>query len=207
VVTLVTPPSEEPVTLAEARLHLYQPHASQDTVISALIAAARRKCEKHLSTTFITSTWDLTLERFPYGGFPFLGHPLGGYPIGRHCHERHGQIQIPNPPLVSVTSLNYLDSSGASQLLAPSAYVVTTGLYGKIDHAYGTIWPIHRTQPGAVTIRYVAGYGIAASVPPTIKAAILLYVGYLFVNRGEEDAPLPRAITDLLDCESRGMYV
>lgn len=198
-ITLVTPPAEEPIALAEARLHLYQPHTSQDTVISALIAAARRKCEKYLSTTFVTSTWDLSLEGFPYGGFPF----------GGHCHGEHShrsQIQIPNPPLVSVTSLNYLDSSGASQTLATSAYVVTTGLYGKIDPAYGTTWPIYRVQPGAVTIRYVAGYGAAADVPATIKAAILLYVAYLFVNRGDEDAPIPRAIADLLDSESRGMY-
>jgi uncharacterized phiE125 gp8 family phage protein len=189
--TLVTPPSEEPVSLAEARLHLYQPHTSQDTVISALIAAARRKCEKHLSTTFITSTWDHTFDSFP----------------GWNCASQSSQLLIPNPPLISVTSLNYLDGSGSSQLLATSGYTVTTGLYGRIDPAYGTTWPTYRTQPGAVTIRYVAGYGAAASVPATIKAAILLYVGYLFVNRGDEDAPIPRAIADLLDAEARGMYV
>lgn len=184
------------MSLAEARLHLYQPHTSQDTVITALIKAAQRKCEKYLSATFITSTWDYVLEGFPYS-------PGGG------CRGRASstnQIQIPNPPLVSVTSINYLDGGGASQLLATSAYTVTTGLYGKIDPAYGTSWPIYQTRPGAVTVRYVAGYGSAAAVPATIKAAILLYVGYLFVNRGDEDAAIPRAIADLLDSESRGMY-
>ena len=197
--TLVTPPAEEVVSLAEARLHLYQPHTSQDGVISALIAAARRKCERYLSMTLVTSTWDWTVDQFPWGR---TGGAWG-------CHRgssSHASLVIPNPPLASVTSLNYLDAAGASQTLGPSGYLVTTGPYGRIDPAYGTVWPIHRSQPGAVTVRYVAGFGTAADVPETIKAAILLHMAFLFVNRGDEDMPLPRAITDLLDCESRGAY-
>jgi hypothetical protein len=48
-------------------------------------------------------------------------------------------------------------------------------------------WPATDGNPGAVTVRFVAGYGLAAAVPAALKAAILLKVRDLY-DKGEDTA-------------------
>jgi uncharacterized phiE125 gp8 family phage protein len=62
---LVTPPAEEPVTLAVAKAHLRVDISDDDTLIPYYLAAARRLCEKEVRRAFVTSTWDLVLDGFP----------------------------------------------------------------------------------------------------------------------------------------------
>jgi uncharacterized phiE125 gp8 family phage protein len=53
-ITQTTAPTEEPVTLAEMKLHLRQDFDTDDDLISGLIAACRR-----------TASWTLYLDRWP----------------------------------------------------------------------------------------------------------------------------------------------
>jgi uncharacterized phiE125 gp8 family phage protein len=90
-------------------------------------------------------------------------------------------------PLVSVTSIEYVDGAGATQILATTEYAVidagsTTGP-GRIVPAYGKSWPATRGMPNDVTIEFVAGYGAAADVPIQIQWAILLILGELYTRR------------------------
>lgn len=196
--TLVTPPAGEPVSLAEAKLHLRveADFTDDDTLISALITAARRKCEAEISRCFITSTWDITRDRFPWGHAACYGDP------------RRDTLQIPNPPLVSVSSLSYADQSGSTLVLPSDGYQVVAGTPGVIVPAYETYWPsTARYQPSSVTVRYVAGYGAASAVPESIKAAIKILLTYLYENRGDSDVPIPAAVAALLAAEAWGAYV
>jgi uncharacterized phiE125 gp8 family phage protein len=53
-----------------------------------------------------------------------------------------------------------------------------------VTPAYDKVWPSARSVRDAVQIRFIAGYGDAASdVPQAIKQAILLLVGHWFENR------------------------
>jgi hypothetical protein len=206
VLTLVTPPAVEPVSLEEAKLHLRAPVDLDDPLVTGLIVAARRKCETWLRRTLITSTWDLTFEGFPgcgwIPGFSYAGvQSLERQPVG----TLYG-IQLPNPPMSSVTSINYIDTAGVSRTLATSEYQVEAGTPGRVVPAYGKTWPATRRQPGAVTIRFVAGYGLAADVPDTIKIAMKLYITSLYENRGEADVALPYAAEVLLSAEDWGFY-
>jgi 3-deoxy-7-phosphoheptulonate synthase len=73
----------------------------------------------------------------------------------------------------SVVSINYVDSDGATQTLAAANYTVFTPTDGPgvIELAYNESWPSTRAVPNAVTVRFIAGYANAASVPAAVKEA------------------------------------
>jgi uncharacterized phiE125 gp8 family phage protein len=184
----------EAISLQQAKKHLKidADLTEDDDIVAALITAARRKCETETWRCFLTSTWDYSFDQFPYGMY--------GWQRG----HREDQVRIPNPPLVSVTSVTYLDSLGGSQVLPGASYVAVPGTPGTILPAYGTIWPYGWSQPNGVVVRYVAGYGLADSVPASIKAAIKLLLAHFYYNRGDADAPLPSAVGALLAVDQHG---
>lgn len=166
--TLVTAPTVEPVTLAEAK---WQCGVAQsvgplyDQEIKRLVEAARRKVEEDTNRAGINQTWDLALDCFPLGLEP---------------------IYIPKAPLSSVTSISYYDTAGASQTLSTSTYkVIASRQPGEIRLKYQQAWPLLYSEPSVVTVRFVAGYGSAEKdVPATFKQAILLLVNHWFENKG-----------------------
>lgn len=62
---LVSPPSLEPVSLAETKLHLRVDGTSEDTLIGAKISAARELVEGFLGRALLAQTWRLSLDRTP----------------------------------------------------------------------------------------------------------------------------------------------
>jgi hypothetical protein len=63
--TLIAPPGEEPVTLAEAKAFCRIDGDGDDALVSALIAAARLQVESLSGRALVTQTWRLTLEDVP----------------------------------------------------------------------------------------------------------------------------------------------
>ena len=59
---LVTPPAVEPVTLEEAKQHLRVDGNEDDSLINALITAARQKAEEYTRRAFITQTREFALD-------------------------------------------------------------------------------------------------------------------------------------------------
>lgn len=187
--TLVTPPAEEPFDLAAAKLHLREDDTGQDSIVSALITAARSYCESFLNRALITQTWDLTLDCFPYTYRPGVDS---------------NAIMVPRAPLQSVTSITYLDTNGTSQTLASTEYIVDPKQEpGRIVPAHGKSWPSAQDRVNAVVVRFVAGYGAAAAVPEKIKAAMKLLIGHWYENRegvvtGTITTEIPMAVESLL---------
>lgn len=158
--TLVTAPTVEPLTIAEAKAHLRVTSTDEDALITALIVAAREHAERFTRRALITQTWDLTLDSFP------------------------AEIVVPFPKLQSVTSITYVDSNGASQTLLTTEYTVDTKSEpGRVVEAYDKAWPSTRDVINAVTVRFVAGYGLAAAVPSSIKQGMLMHIGHMYANR------------------------
>lgn len=163
--SLVTGPAAEPLTTAEAKAHLRVDFSTDDTLIDALVVAARRHVEHLTGRALINQTWDLKMDGFP------------------GC----GEIRIPKGPLSSVTSISYTDTAGASQTWGASNYIVDTASDPpRIALAYGVVWPSVRAIINPVTVRFVAGYGAtSASIPADILAALKLILGDLYENREE----------------------
>ncbi len=59
ILTLVTPPASEPLTLAEVKLFLRVDGSDEDSVINDLIAVARETAESWMRVSLITQTWQL----------------------------------------------------------------------------------------------------------------------------------------------------
>ncbi|GIV86626.1 MAG: hypothetical protein KatS3mg054_0655 [Chloroflexus sp.] len=183
-VRVVTPPAIEPVSLSEVKLQARIDYNDEDTLLAAYIKTARQFVEENLSRALITQTLEVVLDTW---------WPASG-------------LELPMPPVQSVTHVKYTDADGAEQTLDANSYVldVLSGrLMLKPGYSYPTVslWPI-----GAVVIRYVAGYGSAAdNVPEPIRQAIrMLAVHYyenreaVLVERGGSVQMLPFAVDALL---------
>lgn len=183
----VLTPSEEPITLAEAKAHLRVDGTDENDYITSLITVARLACELEARRAFVEQTFDLFLDCWP---------------------DSECGIKVPRPPLQSVTSLSYTDYAGnVTALVANTDYVVDTNSEpGRILPAYGKFWPTALLHPGgAIKVRFVAGYGIAEDVPDIYKHAIKLTIGHFFENRedvvvqaGLSAVKLPLGVAHLL---------
>jgi uncharacterized phiE125 gp8 family phage protein len=180
---VITAPATEPVTLAEMRTQLGITDASDtasDTTITRRIIEARQWVEAHIRRALITQTLEIRMDCF------------------------HEHIQLPYPPVASITSVKYIDTDGVEQTLGTSNYVLDDyPLVPFIREAYGIAWPSVRDEPNAVRVRYVAGYGNASDVPATIREAIMLLVGHWMnfqpqSENGVVPARVPLAIHDIL---------
>lgn len=178
----ITDAATEPVTLAEAKLHIRPTSGStEDALITSLIKTARMLAENETKRSFIEQTWQKTLDGFPCA------------------------IELPYPPVTSVDSIVYIDVNGANQTLAPASYIADLlNEPGWVVPAFGYVWPITRSVINAVTVQFKAGYGTtAALVPEPIKQWILLTAAHFYENRessvpGVSITPLP-FIAGLLD--------
>jgi uncharacterized phiE125 gp8 family phage protein len=187
---LLTPPESHPVSLADAKLHVRCDAAEDDALLSGLITAATRWCEKRLDQQFMEAEWALVLDCFP-----------------RMCGR---VIELPRGPLVSVDAVKYYDAANDLQTLSDTKYDVdTSSRPGRIAPVYGESWPITRPRIGAVQIEFTAGHGDADDVPQTIKQAILLLVGHWYAHReavGTVTRSVEFAVDSLLGVEWDGSH-
>lgn len=183
--TLITPPVLEPLTLVEAKDHLRVDGTTEDSVIEPLIEAVRQHIEGRdgwLGRVLLTQTWEWRLDRFPSGA--------------------DAALRVPLPPLQSVTSIQYTDTAGAVQTWSATLYTVDTKSEpARIVPVFGEAYPSTQAVIDAVTVTFVAGYGVnPQDVPATIRSALLLLIGDLYKNResrlrqGEIDNPTVSAL-------------
>ena len=182
---LVTAPSVEPITLAEAKRHLKVEVDDDNDLIRGLSLAAREHVETYTGRKLITQTWDQKLCGFP-----------------------GGPIVLPFSPVSSVTSIAYLDQTGASQTWSSALYrtllpVGPQAAKAWIEPVYGESYPSTYSVSEPVAIRFVCGYGASgASVPASITAAMKLLIGHWYSHREAATdnamSPVPIAVDSLL---------
>jgi len=188
---LVTPPAGEPISLAEAKLHLRVDGGDDDPLFGSLITAARQAAETITGRQLMTARWRLVLDAFPG---PLLMHAGSGSSFSLPAHA----ILLAKCPVQSVVSVEYLDMNGTTQVLPASDYVLDAACEpARLSPVFGKTWPPTLPQIGAVTVTFDAGYGSASEVPEGLKSWIKLRVGSLYGHR-EEMAVLSRGRIDPL---------
>lgn len=143
-----------------------------DPLLTALITAARMYCETHTKRAFCTQTWDLKADHWD------------------ELVDCRGVITMPMPPLQSVTTITYIDGAGSSQTWSATtgyetdAPAGTYALHGRIKPRYQQVYPALRVSTfNTVVVRFICGYGAAATVPQAIKQAMLLIIAHWYEHR------------------------
>jgi len=181
---IITQPSAEALTIAECRSHLnlyaydvdsdgVYSHPDDDMILD-MQTAAREMCEDFTGLSLVRKTYEVAIDEFP---------------------EDDGAIELPMPPLVSVTSINVGVTSDA--LMTSDEYVVDD--YSRPARILpATTWPVVTTSTNLVKVRYEAGFGEDSDggerLPYAARAAILVTLTYLYENRGGEVELPPAAI-------------
>lgn len=168
---VITQPTVEPVTLAEAKLHLRVETDDEDGLIASCISAARGQCEHILERAVARQTVTLSIDEFPADG-----------------------IRLPMSPVVQIDSVEYVDTDGTTQTMAPADYY--------LDDAQSPNWllpadrwPSARTEANAVRVTYQVGF---ETCPAEIRSWILLKVGSLYQHR-EADSDKPAQPSPFVD--------
>ena len=99
-------------TKREAKAFAKVDVTDDDSLIDALITAARQLVETEQNRQLMPATYELTLDEFPSSS---------------NC-----PIELPRPPLQSVSSITYVDTAGATQTWSSDDYQVDTkGIVGR----------------------------------------------------------------------------
>ncbi len=123
----------------EAKNHLRVSGTDEDGTIAAILTAAWKYCEEVLlHRALLPQTWDLWLDEFPDEDY----------------------IEIPRPPLQSITSIKYYGTDDTEYTMTATDYFVDTKSEpGRVSLAYGKTWPSTVLRPiNGVVVRFVAGY-------------------------------------------------
>jgi uncharacterized phiE125 gp8 family phage protein len=163
-------PAAEPVSLVEAKAQCRVDGTDSDTELNIYILAARVFVEEYTGTKLVSQTVLMQGAQF--------------------CDL----YDLPAAPVISVTSVKYLDTDGAEQTLSTDVYeLVNTGLEPQIRRKINQVWPSIRCASDAVRVTAVVGY---STVPEAIRAAILLIISSWFDNRNV--GPVPDGAYSLL---------
>lgn len=167
--------SDEPITLAEAKLHLRVEGTAEDTLITGLISAARQRCEGECKRALIPQRRIALLDAFP-------------------CEVGLG------PNVTGITSVTYRDAGGAVQTLASTAY----RLVDERTLVPVSAWPAGDTVRVTFTCGAYAGTSADSSVPAALKSWMLLQLGAMYAQReavsaGQLYEPPGRFVDGLLD--------
>lgn len=186
----VVAPASTPVSLSEAKEFLRVDFADEDALIESLIDAATDYVDGWtgvLGRALMSQTWELSLDAFP-----------------------NGAINMPLGPVRQVVSVSYVAPNGSTLTVNSADYTTDLNPVEGWVIPKESGWPATMKTANAVTVRWVAGYANAASVPAAIRQAILLLVGHWYQNReltaaGGRQA-LPFTVTALLAPYKRAAF-
>lgn len=159
---VITPAGSPALDFAAVKEHLRVDHDDEDTLIEGLILAVEQHVVEKLQRSLINQELELRVDGLCSG------------------------IELPNPPFVEISSIEYLDDAGNERTLDAGVYQVVEDDSGlaRLILAYGKSWPSHSHAPESVRICYFAGYGEAPEdIPAPIRQAMLLLVGHYFEHR------------------------
>ena len=184
---LVTAPTPEPITLAQAKEHLRVDGTDEDALITLCYTAARERIEKEIRRALIKQKWTA-----------YISGDIGALL----------PVELPKAPLMDAETfiLEYRNDENVwtawdtymKQSFREPALLWITETPGDIDAP-------RSPQDAVWRATYWAGYGTTAeTVPGPIRHAILLLTAHLFERRemvisGATVSEIPKSLDWLLD--------
>lgn len=196
---LVTGPTSNPVTLAEAKLFLRVDHTADDTLINALIPTATAVVENFTNRKLISQTWDYFLDGFPMNkNQPWWDGVREGRLSEMLTACRY--ITVPLSPISAVTYIKTFDDADAEYTMPSGDYQFDgSSEPGRVALRMSAVWPATVLRPmNGVVVRCVVGYSSAASVPSPLKQALLDVLTQMYQCRGEYDGQISKIAMALM---------
>lgn len=213
---IVAHPVVEPVSLAEARaqVRLHQDQTDDDAYLMGMIAAGRGLVESRLGRALVAQQWRARYDneeppvdwRLAASFMPTLSIMSTQYRAALGVVEPFVRIPVA-PLLVDGTHPITLAVNGTTAVDAATYVVDSDSMPGLVR--FVSVPTLAAKEYLEVT--FWAGTAAGSPIPPQLKAAILLYVGHLYVNREAVTdgaaAELPMAFETLLASASHtGMW-
>ena len=187
--TTVTEAAAEALTLSEVKMYAKVDGNVEDSLLEAYITSARIAMQEHLRRSIINQSLMLTLDQDYSCAQDQLGEGVYQLPPSVLGGGLASVIELPKPPLVSVTSVKTYDLDNTETTVSSTYYTVDTA-GGRVFLNSGYIWPSSLRQLAAMKITYVAGYGTAnTSVPRPIRQGMLMHIKLMYDSRLECDMP------------------
>lgn len=153
---LITGPTVEPVTLADALIQIDIDAPADSILNTALgqkvtraITSARFYCEGYARRVFMTQTWQWKLDGWP------------AYDT-RYDERWYNSLVLPKPPFQSVSSFTYTDTQGNTQDMFAYGFQVDPGSEtqpARLTPPFAQPWPPLRMIPNNVQVTFRCGYG------------------------------------------------
>ena len=161
---------QEPISLDEARSQCgLVGNNAHDADLQGFITSAREQVENDTGLVCYTGSFTWKLTDWPY--------------------ESWFEIRALRP-VTAITSITYLDGSGATQTWAASSYQLETStVVPLVRLTYAQSWPgDFRGDVNGITVTLVAGYASVEAVPQRVKQAVRLAVHVLWLLKMEDAA-------------------
>jgi uncharacterized phiE125 gp8 family phage protein len=186
-----TTPSREPLFVDDVRNYLRLDDDVEETLIVALIAAARQWAENYTGRAFITRTVNQFHDSFNYHNTYI---PEGFY-TGIHKNHPDAFIELAMTPIATFTEVKAIDDAGSETTWdAANYYVDTVRDVPRLVLRDGGSFPSDLRSANGLKLVYDAGYGASPiNIPVAIKMAMMQYCTFMYEHRGDfESSPPPQ---------------
>lgn len=176
---VTTAPTIEPFTVDEIKTFGRIDGDDEDDLIEGFITGVRELVEKYLGRALLEQTIVASMDFWP-----------------------GAVVQLPRPPLISITEVRTVDEDGMETTYSSDYYYANTkSLPGECVINFDATEPDNTSnrQRGGYEIEFKAGYGTEATdVPFALRNALMLWVMEVYENRQMTAEP-PKVIKPMLD--------
>lgn len=147
-------PTQEPITLDEAKLFMKVIEDDEDDLINVMIVASREYVENYTNRQLMSATFELTNDSI-YSG-----------------------MALPKNPVQSITKIEYMDLEGNYQIMSEDDYY--SYIENEITKLHIEAMPNYKQDKRAFKITFVSGY---LTIPSSIKTYMKMQVSTMYENR------------------------
>lgn len=219
---VLTPPAQEPVSLAEVydqlRLGVNLTQHPDDARLRRMIVSARERTQTETRRALIEQTLMLVLDQHECRGEIAIGsgslYGAQGWADNwglNNWLQPGAWIELQRPPLIEVLAVQYFDTANVLRSVDVADYRVNASrLVPRIEFVDGYTAPPTFGRSDAWSVTYTAGYPpsdtggdaqamAAANVPQTLKEVILLRIDQAYNARlPAEDMVIDQRIDSML---------
>jgi len=182
-------PAKTPISRDEVKTFAKIRTTTDDALILILINAAVRYAEQITRRDFITRTYETFRDLFP-GTFQGFHHGFNSFSehINPFGDSGNFGFEIRKSPLQSIEEIKYLDTAGATIVVASTVFYNTVEEdYSSVLTVPGKTWPTDAEERlQAINIKFKSGFGDdPEDVPDDLRDALLMHVTFLYENRGD----------------------